>query len=42
LKKGLYQIRATPSIYLLDQSKKVILKDVPLHTAADFLKQNIP
>ncbi|MFZ4263438.1 DUF5106 domain-containing protein [Sphingobacterium sp. HJSM2_6] len=42
LKKGLYQIRATPSIYLLDQSKKVILKDVPLYTAADFLKQNIP
>lgn len=29
---GLYDVRAIPSIYLLDKEKKVILKDAPIHT----------
>ena len=38
--KLLYYIPATPSFYLLDANKKVILKDAPLDTVLAFLQQN--
>ena len=38
--KLLYYIPATPSFYLLDANKKVILKDAPLDTVIAFLQQN--
>lgn len=41
LKRGLYQIRATPTIYLLDQSKRVLLKDVPMNVAGHYLKEHL-
>ena len=34
----LYNLRAIPSVYLLDKEKRVILKDVP----TDFLMQYLP
>ncbi len=36
----LYYLPATPSFYLLDANKKVILKDAPLDTVLAFLQQN--
>ena len=38
--KLLYYLPATPSFYLLDANKKVILKDAPLDTVLAFLQQN--
>ncbi len=35
--ENLYDIRAIPSLYLLDRDKRVILKDAPLHTLMDRL-----
>jgi len=40
LSKGLYMIKATPTIYLLDKNKKVILKDSNLNQVVQFF-QNI-
>lgn len=40
LQKLLYYVPATPSFYLLDASKRVILKDAPLETVLAFLEQN--
>lgn len=42
--KTLYEIRATPTLYLLDKQKKVILKDTPLESIIQYLSvstQNI-
>lgn len=42
--KQLYDIRATPTLYLLDKQKKVILKDAPLEGVIQYLSvctQNI-
>lgn len=36
--RQLYFIRATPTIYLLDKDKKVVLKDPPSRMAIDFLR----
>ena len=36
----LYYVPATPSFYLLDADKRVILKDAPLDTILAFLQQN--
>jgi len=36
LTKGIYQIKATPTIYLLDKDKKVILKDTDLKQIGEF------
>ncbi len=36
--KGIYQIKATPTIYLLDQHKNVLLKDANLDEVAQYLK----
>ncbi len=38
--KGLYMIKATPTIYLMDENKKVILKDSNLNQVVQFF-QNI-
>lgn len=35
--KGLYSLRALPSMYLLDTRKKVILKDAPLNLLENYL-----
>lgn len=35
--KQLYEIRATPALYLLDKHKKVILKDAPLEQLLQYL-----
>ena len=35
--KTLYDIRATPTLYLLDKQKKVILKDAPLERIIQYL-----
>lgn len=40
MQKLLYFVPATPSFYLLDADKKVILKDAPLDTVLAFLEQN--
>lgn len=40
IKNGLYDIRATPTIYLLDADKKVLLKDTDLIQLASFLTNN--
>ncbi len=40
MKKLLYYLPATPSFYLLDNNKRVILKDAPLDTVLAFLRQN--
>lgn len=40
MKKLIYYVPATPSFYLLDSSKRVILKDAPLETVVGFLQQN--
>jgi hypothetical protein len=40
MQKLLYFLPATPSFYLLDTNKKVILKDAPLDTVLAFLQQN--
>lgn len=40
IEKGLYDIRATPTIYLLDKDKKVLLKDADLNQLARFLANN--
>lgn len=37
LERNLYDIRATPTIYLLDKDKKVLLKDTDLEQLANFL-----
>jgi thiol-disulfide isomerase/thioredoxin len=37
LTKGLYEIRASPTIYLLDKDKVVLLKDTDLRQVASFL-----
>lgn len=37
--KGLYNVRAIPSLYILDESKKVILKDVAPSIALSYLEQ---
>ena len=37
LKKGLYDLKASPTIYLLDRDKKVILKDTNLNTLLSYL-----
>ena len=34
--QGIYQIKATPTIYLLDKDKKVILKDTDLKNVGEF------
>jgi len=36
LSQGIYQIKATPTIYLLDRDKKVILKDTDLKQVGEF------
>ncbi|MGH2624182.1 MAG: DUF5106 domain-containing protein, partial [Sphingobacterium sp.] len=36
LTQGIYQIKATPTIYLLDKDKKVILKDTDLKQIGEF------
>ena len=36
--RGLYSLRALPSIYLLDKDKTVILKDVSLNSLFDYLE----
>jgi hypothetical protein len=36
--KRIYVLRAMPSIYLLDEEKRVVLKDVRVDTAMDFLR----
>lgn len=36
LSQGIYQIKATPTIYLLDKDKKVILKDTDLKQVGEF------
>lgn len=36
----LYNIRAIPSLYLLDRDKKVIYKDVPVEKVIDYLGRN--
>ena len=33
----LYDLKAIPTIYLLDSSKRVILKDVPVEVAEEWL-----
>lgn len=38
--KALYEIRATPTLYLLDKQKKVILKDAPLEHIIQYLSTN--
>ena len=40
MQKLIYYVPATPSFYLLDTNKKVILKDAPLDTVLAFLQQN--
>lgn len=40
--KTLYEIRATPTIYLLDKQKKVILKDAPLEQVIQYLSVVYP
>jgi hypothetical protein len=37
-----YDLRASPTIYLLDQDKKVLLKDTDLNKTLDFLYKNPP
>lgn len=37
LNKGLYDLKASPTIYLLDQDKKVILKDTELNALGNYL-----
>lgn len=37
LERNLYDIRATPTIYLLDKDKKVLLKDTDMELLANFL-----
>lgn len=37
LSKGLYEIRATPTIYLLDKDRRVVLKDTDLSGVAIYL-----
>lgn len=38
LKKGLYDLKASPTIYLLDKDKRVLLKDIDLYNLLDYLK----
>lgn len=38
LKQGLYDLKASPTIYLLDKDKKVLLKDTNLHDLLRYLK----
>ena len=40
--KTLYEIRATPTMYLLDQQKKVILKDASLEQTIQYLSAVYP
>lgn len=40
--KMLYDIRATPTLYLLDKQKKVILKDAPLERVIQYLAAVYP
>lgn len=35
----LYDLRAIPTLYLLDREKRVLLKDVPVEAIADYLNQ---
>jgi hypothetical protein len=35
--EGLYNVRAIPSLYLLDQEKRVILKDAPENKMMSYL-----
>lgn len=37
--KGLYVLRAMPTIYLLDGKKKVVFKDIPMEMLFDYLEQ---
>ena len=37
----LYNIRAIPSLYLLDEDKRVILKDAPQETVFAWLANNV-
>jgi len=39
--ENLYNIRAIPSVYLLDKDKKVIMKDVPEMRAISFIDDNL-
>ena len=35
----IYNVRAIPSLYLLDSSKRVILKDAPVEQVLTFMRQ---
>ena len=37
--KTLYEIRATPTVYLLDKQKKVILKDASIEQIIQYLQK---
>lgn len=39
-KKQLYDLKAIPTLYLLDKDKKVLLKDAPIETIILYLKNN--
>lgn len=41
LSKGLYDLGAMPSFYLLDKNKRVILKDAPIQQIQSFLDANL-
>lgn len=38
--KQLYDLKALPTLYLLDREKKVILKDVTIEVIIDYLTKN--
>jgi len=40
--KVLYDLKAIPSLYLLDKEKKVILKDASFETVERYLEENMP
>lgn len=39
-KETLYEVRAIPSLYLLDKDKKIVLKDTPTQRALRFIENN--
>lgn len=41
LKKELYNLQAYPTIYVMDKDKRVVLKDVPIEEAAQFIQQKV-
>jgi len=42
INKQLYDLKAMPTLYLLDKDKKVILKDASIEVIEDYLKRNNP